>query len=133
MNFRLRCCHCGAVFDDRWIFSHLAGHGIIGDLTNNARNDWLNLNNNVSVVLTYKDCLAMFTEKMRRSYLEFYSQLRMNGVAPEMIPHLETDTFGIGSSLEVRYPNHTIENKSFEISTAVLARLGFTPTNMYSN
>lgn len=122
INFTLRCHLCDETFDAMRLFRHMTTHGVQED---NGGENYMYLEN-IRVVITYRECLQMLAEKMRRAYQDMVMRLCMYGMPVEMVPRLAVHHDGIASSLEMIYDNRRSQLYTVELPNSTVERLGFT-------
>lgn len=122
INFMMRCHLSDETFDAMRLFRHMTVHGIQED---NGEVHHMYLEN-VRVVITYRECLQMLAEKMRRAYQDMVLRMCMNNMPTEMVPRLEVHHVGIASSLEMVYDDRRSQFYTVELPNSTVERLGFT-------
>lgn len=111
----------------------MAGHNLAGGATGNEENDWLNYTSNVSVIMTYRECMGMLIDKMHQAYLGHLVKMRMAGISSILIPILKIERSGLTASLDLNYTSQESRSHIVELSTSTLLRLGLRSSQTFSN
>lgn len=86
LRFNMKCHISSAVFDSASLYAHSHSHGF--DPDSDEWNDYLQ---NVVCLLTPRNCLDIFIEKLRQSYINLRLHMVLNGFPIAMLPEMEIE------------------------------------------